>query len=630
MNKSRTNYRFVLPQMKREPVGKEGEVAQYISYRLEGGMTMELIQQELEQQPHMAPLLDHLDPARRIYLLGSSNVEVLELAAEYIGTYHRIANSGDFYYDSIDEEEDAAEEASGWEEGGGDFRTVDFSQGMPYVEKGEVSLFYSSNKGLGFGNQMYLPNQQARHRPWWTLSLNAPIVISNFSRYEGNMGFCFGTGYSDLPELLQNMSERSLIILLCYQEKDSMVSNEYLDLDMDSVHSYSIDDLSFELETDWIRLEPPRANSQYKKDILCQMAEERGTPLVRPADAGRILSILEDRRGNTDNQTVSKAVSNALLRRKGDGPLTMKDFKYLSAIFTSKKKVKEKKGSMEMVGQEEVRRQLEGIVSSMAFQAKRKRLGLPQDAIHYTFAFMGPPGTGKTTWARWLGDEMAKRGLLDNTSLICVNAAELKARYVGHTTGKVHALFEQYGIIILDEAYSLTEGEYGDSFGAEALSQLCVELENHGGDRLVIFAGYGGASDPSDNRMLRFLQSNPGIASRVSFKIHFKDFQVPELVEVLRTMLTFDGYRLPQETDQRAEAFFRSRVGRRAFGNCREARNLADRIKIHTAARLADVKNCTREVACRIQLEDIDQAILEITQEIQGLDKNEGRSIGFS
>ena len=94
MSRNQTvNYRFLLPQVKKEPVGNQGEVAQIIPYRLEEGVTEESIRQELEAQPHMEPLLRSLDPGRKIYLLESASMEVLELAAEYIGTYHRLANN---------------------------------------------------------------------------------------------------------------------------------------------------------------------------------------------------------------------------------------------------------------------------------------------------------------------------------------------------------------------------------------------------------------------------------------------------------------------------------------------------------------------------------------------------------
>ena len=54
-------------------------------------------------------------------------------------------------------------------------------------------------------------------------------------------------------------------------------------------------------------------------------------------------------------------------------------------------------------------------------------MGLKGEPIHCTFAFLGSPGTGKTTWALRLAEEMKRQGLLEDTNSICINAAELKA-----------------------------------------------------------------------------------------------------------------------------------------------------------------------------------------------------------
>ena len=75
--------------------------------------------------------------------------------------------------------------------------------------------------------------------------------------------------------------------------------------------------------------------------------------------------------------------------------------------------------------------------------------------------------------------------------------------------------------------------------------------------------------------------------------------------------------------------FFGRRVAARAFGNCREVRNLADRVKIHAAQRLADCKELTGDAASRILTEDVQAAAREILEEYEGLSRNENRCIGF-
>ena len=84
------DYHFLIPQAHSAPVNQRGEVATSIPYRLGEGITQETIRQELERQPHMRPLVKALEPGRKVYLLHSSSLELLELAAQYIGTFHRL------------------------------------------------------------------------------------------------------------------------------------------------------------------------------------------------------------------------------------------------------------------------------------------------------------------------------------------------------------------------------------------------------------------------------------------------------------------------------------------------------------------------------------------------------------
>ena len=92
-----------------------------------------------------------------------------------------------------------------------------------------------------------------------------------------------------------------------------------------------------------------------------------------------------------------------------------------------------------------------------------------------------------------MGKIMEEEKLLPGSHFTCVNGAELKGMYVGHSAPKTKALFEENDIIVIDEAYSLTgDRSEPDSFSREAIAQLVIELEEHAEDKLVIFAGYGG------------------------------------------------------------------------------------------------------------------------------------------
>ena len=606
------NYQFLIPQAHSAPVNQWGEVATSIPYRLGEGITQETIRKELARQPHMRPLAQALEPGRKVYLLHSSSLELLELAAQYIGTFHRLDEQADWYQEDEEDEAVTTEDEAAMEDM--DARDIpefrfDFAGELPYLREHEVFQFYGYNTFGGMGGFGFMPQEQGRKTPWWLRNATAPLAL----RWSSNDG---------IQNLRSLQERRSLLIFLWYESKDWQPD------ELDSFSSgKGVDDFAFEMETEVLHLDAPGADSLYKRQVLCQIARQRGAHLSSKA-AGQVVQWIGERRGNVENSTLSKAVSNALLRRKRAGALTLQDFSYLGDL--SGKQAGDKRAAQQpMVGQEKVRQQLRQIVDTLAFQKRRQKLGLGGDPIHCTFAFLGAPGTGKTTWALRLAEEMEQLELLENTETICINAAELKAMYVGHTTGRVKALFDQYSVIILDEAYSLTEEGETDCFTREALAQLCVELEKHASDRLVIFAGYGGNGDPRSDRMLRFLQCNPGISSRVAFKIHFEDFQPRELAQVFVSMMESSGYQVPEGSQGTVETFFhRLQTGREDFGNCREARNLADRVKVHMSVRLASETVLTRQQAAKVLPEDISAAVEDILGEERML-RRAVPSIGF-
>ena len=603
------DYRFLIPKIHISPLSDSGQTARSIRYRLEEGITPQQIRRELADQPHMKALAQALDPQRKIYLLCGFNNELLELAAEYIGTFHRLSSTAAWEgEDDLDDGDPDDELDPSCQE---EPLSFDFDGAMPYLEGYEVLRAYSPSDDFftGPGNFGFMPQARGNRCPWWMWSQTSPLAVRANSGWGPN-----------LVRAIQSAAEQRALVIVLWQTgatEDSPAEQE---------EGFNAEDLSFELETPVLHLETPGADSAYKKRVLRQLVRERGARLGGGETAGAVLHLVESSRGDTDNRTLSKAVANALLRRRHGGPLTRADFTYLSQFSAvAKTQVPQERA---LIGQEEVKRQLRQVVDALAFQKKRRDLGLKSDPIQCTFAFLGAPGTGKTTWALRLGRELARLRLLENTQSICINAAELKAKYVGHTTGRVKALFDQYGIIILDEAYSLTEEDQGDSFTQEALAQLCVELEKHAGDRLVVFAGYGGDGDPRGDRMLRFLRCNPGISSRVAFKIHFTDFQPSELVRVFRSMLAEGGYQVPDQCDAQVENLFRRIQNRPDFGNCREARNLADRVKVQMSWRLAAEDKLTVCQASQVLPEDVAAAVEELTAE-ERLVHRSGRSVGF-
>ena len=57
-------FKFVIPEVKTELVGTQGEKAEFMSYCLDEDITMESILAELRRQPHMEGLADYISTDR--------------------------------------------------------------------------------------------------------------------------------------------------------------------------------------------------------------------------------------------------------------------------------------------------------------------------------------------------------------------------------------------------------------------------------------------------------------------------------------------------------------------------------------------------------------------------------------
>jgi SpoVK/Ycf46/Vps4 family AAA+-type ATPase len=212
-------------------------------------------------------------------------------------------------------------------------------------------------------------------------------------------------------------------------------------------------------------------------------------------------------------------------------------------------------------------------------QARGKSLPAPPNML-----FVGPPGTGKTTVARAVGEMFHTRGLLRKGHVVETTRADLVAEYVGQTAPKVRSAVHEAldGVLFIDEAYSLTAGSgiQGADFGKEAVDTLVREMELWNDRLVVIAAGY-------PREMDAFLRSNSGLASRFTERVEFPPYSTEELVEVLRRRGAADGYILTTEAAERAGQWFdRRRADPIRFGNAREVRGLFAAMESRLAGRL--------------------------------------------
>jgi len=235
----------------------------------------------------------------------------------------------------------------------------------------------------------------------------------------------------------------------------------------------------------------------------------------------------------------------------------------------------------EMVGLTPVKEEVNKLMAGLEVENTRRKAGLAIDPISRHMVFTGPPGVGKTEVARALGEIFRSLNVLRKGHLIETDRSGLVAGYIGQTAPKTLDKCREAldGILFIDEAYSLTT-HYERDFGAEAIEALLKFMEDNRDRIVVIVAGY-------PDEMRRFIDSNPGLASRFTKTIAFPPYTTDELVAILRLMATRQHYMLPDEIGTRLEPWLNIGMRTKAWGNAREMRTLLERAREAQALRIA-------------------------------------------
>ena len=255
----------------------------------------------------------------------------------------------------------------------------------------------------------------------------------------------------------------------------------------------------------------------------------------------------------------------------------------------------------ELVGLDEVKRDIKNLVNLMKVRKLREANDLPVPPMSLHMVFLGNPGTGKTTVARIVSGLYAAIGVLEKGQLVEVDRSGLVAGYVGQTALKTQEVIKKAigGVLFIDEAYSLSSGGEND-FGREAIETILKAMEDHRDELIVIVAGYTGP-------MEKFINSNPGLESRFNKYIFFPDYNGEQLMEMFRIRCRKNGYTLTEEADKAALEAFVDLYENRSdnFGNGRDVRNCFEDMIVRQSNRVAKLENPTKEDLMTVLPEDL-------------------------
>ncbi|WP_238916034.1 AAA family ATPase [Clostridium sp. YIM B02555] len=274
----------------------------------------------------------------------------------------------------------------------------------------------------------------------------------------------------------------------------------------------------------------------------------------------------------------SKEISQAIDSNKGK--IKSEDDRNSSSLEEALEKLEA------LIGLDNVKNEIKRIVQLIKYENNRANvLGIEKNINQcYHFAFLGNPGTGKTTVARLIGDIFYYLGILEKGQLIEVDRSTIVGRYIGETAKLTKKAIDKAmgGILFIDEAYSLAKGGEGSNdYGAEAIEVLIKAMEDNRDKFTVILAGY-------TKEMRNLMKLNPGLKSRINLDIEFEDYKDFELVEIAKSMANEDYYKLDEEGEKAFLEKIKIEKVDENFANARVARNILESAIREKAFRIGD------------------------------------------
>ncbi len=457
---------------------------------------------------------------------------------------------------------------------------------IPIISVMEIAQAYDDYEGFSFGNFNF--NSQGSNNknvPYWD-EHNEMIIVKNPQMSVYDYRF---TRESLVDSITRVMNKSKIFIIDVMPEPVKVYSGLEED---DEDRPVNPDFLKALVKFNAASVDvAPENDMEYMEKVFAGICKKHSMAIPKDFPRKEFILRLSKSIFEMRIEFMNQLIVREATRTEGKKELSKDVLKLLSRITPAKlARLKGWELLDSLEGMEKTKEEIRMLVNAMKLNKLRSKRGFRSEPI-VACMFAGAPGTAKTTAAQALADILAEEQLLPAGRFTSVSGSGLQAEYVGQTSGKVRSLVEGADVLLVDECYSLCqEGHRKSPYADEALAELCLLMTEAAerGDKLFIFAGYGGADSGEENNLMKlFLNSNPGIKSRVSTVINFPSYTPEAMSNIFLKICDKDGVSFSADDKEvlkkMVKEYFEERVGDPAFGNGREACNLvSEAMRMHS------------------------------------------------